>query len=166
MGRTELRVATARSDWPFDPKLPDVAVNVPGTMPSNVENGVGYVGGVATWSVPFTRCKVLAARPGQQQSCSISYNARSASITGRVTRSQCGEPHALADVRLIETFADGGSVRLSWRTDWKGRFRFEGIEPGADLVVDLGSASPPVPLPRLGPGQRYDVGELTVPVDC
>lgn len=166
VGRTELRIVTARTDWPFDPGLPDLDVTVPGRMPTNVENGVGYVGGVANWTVPFHRCTVLSPRPDGQQSCVIRYDGRSASIAGRVTRAPCGEPHSLADVRVVESFPDGGSISLRWKTDWNGRYRFEGLEPGADLVLLLGPSTPPIPLPRLAPGQRYVVQDHTVPVGC
>jgi hypothetical protein len=66
----------------------------------------------------------------------------------------------------MERFADGGAVVLSWRTGWDGEYRFEGLEPGADLVLEVGAEAPAVHLPRLGPGQRYVVPDLTVPDGC
>ena len=48
-----------------------------------------------------------------------------------------------------------------WRTGWQGEYRFEGIEPGAELSIQAGSA-PPVALPRLAPGQRLAVQDLLV----
>jgi hypothetical protein len=83
-----------------------------------------------------------------------------------VSRTPCGEPHALAEIRLVESFPDGGSISLRWKTDWNGRYRFEGLEPGTDLMLILGPGTSPVHLPSLAPGQRYIVQDLTVPFDC
>jgi hypothetical protein len=165
-GRTELRIAVAPADWPFDANLPDLEVTEPSTMPSNVENGLGYVGGVVIRTIPFHRCAILAVRPGNQPTCAMRYDARSASIAGRVLRTPCGGPRVLGDLRLMERFADGGAVVLSWRTGWDGEYRFEGLEPGADLVLEVGAEAPAVHLPRLGPGQRYVVPDVSVPDGC
>jgi hypothetical protein len=164
--RKELHVVTVRSDWPYDPRLPDPDVVLPGSMPSNVENGVGFVGGVATMTIPYHRCAVIAARPDRQHPCAIVYNSRSASITGTVVRQTCGGPYVFTDVHLREMYAGGGGAVLTWKTGWKGEYRFEGIEPGADLVLQLGPGTPEVQLPRLAPGQRYDVGEISAPAQC
>jgi hypothetical protein len=164
--RKELHVATVRSDWPYDPRVPNQDAVLPGSMPSNVENGVGFVGGVATMTIPYHRCEAIAPRPDRQLSCAITYNARSASIAGTLIREPCGGPHRLAEIRLRETFAGGGGAVLTWRSGWKGEYRFEGIEPGAELVLQPGPGTPDVPLPRLAPGQRYDVGEIPVTAGC
>lgn len=164
--RPELRIAAARSDWPFDASLTDLDATLPGTTPSNVENGLGFVGGVVTWTIPFHRCTVIEARPDGKQICAITFDSRSASITGRVTRQPCGRPHVLADVRLTHRFVDGGAVALRWKTGWDGEYRFEGIQPGADLVLDLGPNTPTVQLPRLAPGQRHTVQDISVQQGC
>ncbi len=164
--RKELHVVTVRSDWPYDPRVPNQDAILPGSMPSNVENGVGFVGGAATMTVPYTRCEVIASRPDRQLACAITYDARSASIAGTLVRAPCGGPHRLAPIRLRETFAGGGAAVLAWRTGWQGEYRFEGIEPGAELVLQPGPGAPDVPLPRLAPGQRYDVGEIRVAAGC
>jgi hypothetical protein len=166
IGRVELRIVSARSDWPFDPALSDFDVTFPDSMPSNVENGVGFVGGVATWTIPFHRCTVLAVGPGTRHPCTVTYNAQSASIAGRVVRQPCNKPHQLADVRLTETGAADDAISLSWKTGWDGAYRFEGLEPGADLVLDLGPGTAALQLPRLSPGQRYAVPDVVVSAGC
>jgi hypothetical protein len=130
-----------------------------------VENGLGYVGAAATWTIPFHRCAIIARRPDDSQTCATTYNARSALISGSVTRQPCGRPHTLADVRLTERFVDGGAVVRRWKTGWDGAYRFEGIEPGAELSLQVGAGAP-VPLPRLAPGQRYVVQALSVTTGC
>jgi hypothetical protein len=163
--RQEIRLTAARDDWPYHPGLSDLTVVLPSTSPSNVEKGLGFVGGVATWRIPFDRCDVLAVRPDLEQSCTTILNGQSASIAGRVMRGPCGDPHILADIHLTERFAGGGAVIRRWKTGWDGRYRFEGIAPGADLVLELSAATPAVHLPPLAPGARYTVNEISVPVD-
>jgi hypothetical protein len=166
IGRAELRIASVRSDWPFGPGLSDPDVTLPGSTASNVENGTGFVGGVATWTIPFHSCTVLAARPGSHPPCTLDYNARSASIAGRVIQEPCGTPRQRAEIRLTEVFAGGGAIMLAWKTGWDGAYRFEGLEPGADLALDLGPGTPAMRLPPLSPGQRYAVPDLAVSDGC
>ena len=168
--RTELYVATASIDWPTHggPALvtPDLA-----TLPSNVENGLGYVGTAATWTIPFDYCAPLAPRNDGVQACTILSSSSAASLSGRVTRQPCGRPHALGEVRLTERFAGGGAIVRRWKAGWDGSYRFEGIEPGSELSLQVGSApnvpvvaAVTVPLPSLAPGQRHAVQDLSVSV--
>jgi hypothetical protein len=166
VGRSEIRVAVANSGWPFHLGLSDLFVSLPGTMPSNVENGVGFVGGVSIWTIPFHLCEVLAERPDGEPACLITFSARSPSIEGRVIRQPCGDPHSLADIRLTESFAGGGTVVRTWKTGWDGSYRFEGIEPDADLALELTPGTPPVQLPRLAPGEGYILEDVAVPGGC
>jgi hypothetical protein len=104
--------------------------------------------------------------PVRDHACAISYNGQTASVAGRVIRESCGDPHVLADIRLTERFAGGGAIIRTWKTGWDGRYRFEGIEPGADLVLDLGPGTSEVHLPRLAPGERHVGNKISVPVSC
>ena len=83
-----------------------------------------------------------------------------------MVRPSCGEPEALTPVYLTETFADGGVIRLKWKTGWRGEYRFDGLEPGADLVLWLDPYGPGVQLPRLAPGQRYPAQDLPALQGC
>lgn len=164
--RIELRIATATAAWPPDLAPASPAAGVPDTMASNVENGLGFVGGVATRTIPFHRCDVLALRADTRFSaCMFTHDRESTSLFGRVIRQPCGRPHALAEIGVRATFADGGAALLRWRTGWGGEYRFEGIEPGAVLVLQLPGASA-VPLPRLAPGERHAVPDLLVTTGC
>jgi hypothetical protein len=166
VGRQEIALTVARADWPFPSELPDPGEPVPDTTRTNVENGVGFVGGVASWTIPFQHCEVLVPRPDGAEYCVVAFDARSASISGRVIREPCGRPDALADVRLTERFAGGGAIVRTWKTGWDGEYRFEGVEPGADLVLEVGRTVPAVHLPRLGPGERKVVTNIAVPGGC
>jgi hypothetical protein len=164
--RREIRIAVARPDWPYHLGLSDLEVTVPNVAPSNVENGLGFVGGVATWRIPFDTCDTVEPRPDGRAPCVTLFNAQSASIAGRVVREPCGDPYLLEEIRLMVRFAGGGAVLRTWKTGWRGEYRFQGIEPDAELVLDLGPGSPAVQLPRLGAGERYTVPDLSVPGGC
>jgi hypothetical protein len=166
VGRLEIRIVAARSDWPYLPDLSDLEVTLPGTMPSNVEHGFGFVGGVSTWTIPFTHCVTLVPSPGRQESCQMQFDGQSTSVAGRVISQPCTDPYALEPVYLTETFADGGKIRLKWKTGWQGEYRFDGLEPGADLVLEFDPGDPVVQLPPLTPGQRYRVGDLFLQHGC
>ena len=154
-------------DWPYRSEMTDVEISVPGVAPSNVQNGVGFVGGVARWFIPFHRCVAVAPRPDGRAPCDITYNAESTAIRGTLIDPKCGF-YRYGDVRLREEFAGGGAITLSWRTGLRGEYRFQGLEPGSRLSLEFNFANPPVQLPTLGPGHRYLVPDISlfVPFEC
>ena len=164
--RQEIRVTIAPTGWPYDRTVTDLEVGLPGRIPSNVENGLGFVGGVATRTIPFHRCEIVVPAADRTRTCEYVYNARSATITGRVLRQPCGRPHPVADIRLREKFTDGRTVIRSWKTGAEGEYRFDGIEPGAQLVLELPPGTSVVSLPLLTPGQRYVVPDLSTSGGC
>jgi hypothetical protein len=167
MVRREVRLAVAGSDWPYGPGLPDTDIAIPGKLPSTVENGIGSVVGVGTWTLPLPLCRLLEAKPGAGEDCAAVLDARSASIVGRVTLDPCGRSAHLPSVRLTERYPGGGAIRWEWKTDWDGAYRFEGLEPGAELVLELdGYTAGGIQIPPLEPGQRYVAPHLTLPNTC
>lgn len=166
--RIELRLVAARPDWPFEnPPTNLSAPALPDTTPSNVENGLGFLGGVASRTIPFPRCDVLAPRAdGRFSACMVTHDRRAAAVYGRVIRQPCNRPHQLSEVGLRATWTDGGSAVLRWRTGWEGEYRFEGLEPGSTLALQATPTGPFVPLPRLAPGQRYQAPDLFVTTGC
>lgn len=44
-----------------------------------------------------------------------------------------------------------------------GEYRFDGIEPNAELVLELGPETPALQLPPLAEGERYTVEDISVP---
>lgn len=163
--RQDIRVVTGPADWPFDSELPDLTITLPHTAPSNVENGLGFVGGVASWTIAYDSCDVLEPRAGGIESCTARFNGQSASVAGKVIREPCGDPHFLTPVRLTERFADGGVVVRTWKTGWQGEYVFEGLEAGSEFLVEVGGEAA-VPVPPLAPGERYAVADISVPVGC
>jgi hypothetical protein len=165
--RREAQIAVAGSDWPYGPGLPATDIVIPGNIPTTVENGVGFVAGVATWTIPLPLCLPLEARPDVNDSCATVFDGRSASIAGSVTGDPCGAPAHLPTVRLTERYPGGGAVVWEWKTDWDGAYRFDGIEPGSDLLLEFGD--PPdgaIQLRALGPGERYIAPHVTIPSSC
>jgi hypothetical protein len=163
--RMEIRLAVGPADWPFHSELPDIEVSLPGLMPSNVEGGLGYVGGVATWIIPFHQCEAVQGRPDGEPFCRSTFSARSASIAGTLLREGCGDAAVLMNVYLTELFADGTSITRSWKSGWDGTYRFEGIEPGAELLLRAGNGGTAVVLPPLAPGESFAVEDIAVPVE-
>ena len=165
--RLELRIVTTRADWPFESPPLNPALVGPDTTPSNVENGMGFLGAIASRTIPFPRCAVLVPRADIRfSSCLVTHNREATAISGRVINQACNRPHRLSEVGLRATWTDGGSAILYWRTGWEGEYRFEGIEPGAELALQASPGAPFVPLPRLAPGQRYSAPDLFVNVKC
>lgn len=162
--RVEMRVGVAPSDWPFVPGLSPTEVALPGAAPTNVENGIGFVGGVATWVVPLPRCNPKEARPAGPPVCGLDVGDGSAAIAGRVIGT-CGGANPLPSIHLTERFPGGGTAIFEWSTSWRGTFELEGLEPGADLVLEIQGASP-VNLPRLAPGERYFLPDVFLAPGC
>jgi hypothetical protein len=134
-------------------------------MPSNVENGLGFVGGVATRTIPFHKCDVVIPAADRTRSCEYTYDASSASIAGRVLRPACGPPQLFANIQLVEKFADGHSVVRRWKSGGEGEYRFEGIQPGTQLTLEI-PGGPSLALPTLSPGQRYPLRDLSASGPC
>lgn len=163
--RRQFRFAVADSVWPYHIGLSDLEVTTPGRAPSNVANGLGFVGGVATLTIPFDACEPLGPEPDGLGACATEITARTASIEGRVIREPCGDPWALEPIRLLSSTGDGGVIR-TWKTGWHGQYRFHGIEPDTDLVLELGPDAPDVHLPRLEEGQEHTVPDIFVAGGC
>ena len=162
--RMEARIAIGPSDWPFQPGLSAAEAALPGKSPYNVENGFGFVGGLAMWSIPFSRCNPVQARPDGRPVCGHVINASSGSVVGRVV-GLCAQPIPLATVQLTEVFPGGGTAVFSLRSDLGGTYAFQGLEPGADLRLEVGS-NPVVLVPALAPGQRFVARDVSQPIPC
>lgn len=165
LSRVEMRIGVAPFDWPYNPDLSPAEAVLPGRAPSNVENGFGFVGGVATWSIPLPLCDPQDPRPDGQPTCGHVVGAASTSITGRLV-TECVRPRSLPDIVLTEEFAGGGTAIFDWHASWKGTYAFEGLEAGADIALNIQGASTTVRVPALTPGERYVVPDVPVRIDC
>lgn len=167
VGRREVQIAVAGSDWPYEHGLSATDLTIPGAIPSTVENGVGSLVGVATWRIPLPLCVPIETDPDGSPDCDTEFDASSASIVGKVTGDPCSDPMRLPTLRLTERYADGGAVVWEWKPDWGGTYRFEGLRPGADLRLEVvGHPAQALDIPPLGPGERYVAPDVTLFGGC
>lgn len=163
--RVQLRVGVAPVDWPYQPELSPAEAVLPGGATSNVENGFGFVGGVATWAIPLSRCNPKEARLDGLPVCGHVVDASSSAIEGRVV-GECTRLSRLPAIHLTEDFAGGGKAIFEWEAGWRGSYAFDGLEPGADLALEVEGAADTVHVPQLVPGERYSVPDISVPISC
>jgi len=163
--RVEMRIGVAPSDWPYQPGLSPTEAALPQAGTSNVQNGFGFVGGVGTWAVPLSRCNPKEPRPDSVPVCDHVVGASSAAIEGRVT-GDCNHLSRLPKIHLTENFVGGGTAIFEWEAGWRGSYAFDGLEPGADLVLEVEGAPDAVHVPPLAARQRYFVPDISVPISC
>jgi len=127
--RQEIRIVRSGSIWPSGIEFPSLLL-----LPPNVENAVGFLGGVVTTTVPWEHCTWLPAR---SLPCFMTYDSRSVTVAGTVTDGTCGGPisrmSAPADIRLTELnwgwdgeALETGQSRIT-STDGNGAYRVSGL---------------------------------------
>jgi len=133
VGRREVLIASPGFEWPtgvqYSPSAPTL-----GNVPSTVDGGVGFVGGLVTRTVPFEDCTLRPLVGGS--SCVLRYNDQSATVEGVVTDSRCRWPVEGATVELSALGASPTVVRTTM-TDQLGRFRIGALVGGASYAVHV-----------------------------
>jgi hypothetical protein len=131
VGRREVLIASPGFEWPtgvqFSPSAPAV-----GVVPSAVDGGVGFVGGLVTRTVPFENCAVRP--PAVGSSCVMRYNDQSATVEGVVIDSACRWPVEGATVEL-SALGNGPTVVRTTTTDQVGRYRIGALVGGTSYAV-------------------------------
>ncbi len=127
----DFTVYISGTTWPFEAELEG------GTYQhidagTNVEDGVGYIGGIAIIRVPYEMCTV-ASGADPAAVCRITYDDTSAWLEGTLLDTRCGQEVLKARVTLRK--ADDNLVREVYG-DWHGRYRFGGLEPGTTYHID------------------------------
>jgi len=147
VNRREVLVASPGFEWPtgvqFSPSAPAL-----GAVPSAVEGGVGFGGGVVLRTAPFENCAVRPVAAGN--SCVMRYNDQSATVEGVVLDSRCGWPVEGATVEL-STLGNGPTVVRTTTTDELGRYRIGALVGGTSYAVLVSQ------LLRWPPGDPYAV---------
>jgi hypothetical protein len=122
VNRRDILIASPGFDWPtgvqFLPSTP-----VLGPVPSSIQGGTGFLGGLATRTVPFESCT--------EPSCVLRYNDQSATVEGVVTDSRCGTPVEGATVELSAPGAPGRTTT----TEQDGRYRIGALGGGTTYAV-------------------------------
>ncbi len=133
IGRREVLVASSGSAWPSAVQFSPSALGA-GDVPSALDGGVGFVGGVVTRTVPFESCTVQPAAAGS--SCTMRYNDQSATVEGVVTDSRCRWPVEGATVRLTALGASPTVVRTT-TTDQLGRYSVGALVGGTSYAINV-----------------------------
>lgn len=134
-----IRVISTGVPWPFHPALDVFHMSTK----SNVEGGIGWVGGIYTQLVPFEDCQIPDAPSSVY--CEVRYHAGSATVRGRV-RDQIrggtpmpglipGDEATDPDVFVVVREVNGNKVRNAI-VDHRGNFRVGGLEPGVPYELE------------------------------
>jgi hypothetical protein len=166
--RWDLSVVLSGSPWPYPDNFSYGTVSHSG-IESNVENGVGFIGGIYRRDAMYENCE-LVPRPAGVTHCELTYDSRSAVLEGvfRLTPQSRGrDPTDIEHVTLSEL--DGNRVRLVQPDYPGGYFRFGAIEPGRRyrLLIERPSWPPYEEIIVMGPAERRTIEiELEGPPKC
>jgi len=123
--KTDILVVASGSPWPKGLQYVPSALGAVRPA-SDVENGVGFLGGVVTKTIPWQPC-TLEPRTGP---CSLTYDPTSVTLQGRVWDALTGDPLP-AQIRLTEILPDSSPpTKLRGSTDSLGTFEFGAVEAG------------------------------------
>jgi len=131
IGRREVLVASSGSQWPSGSHFSASALTG-GGVSLVLDGGVGFVGGVATRTVPFENCTVEPPTAGS--SCMMRYNDQSATVEGVVIDSRCRWPVEGATV-VLTALGDSPAVVRTTTTDELGHFRIGALVGGTSYAV-------------------------------
>jgi hypothetical protein len=153
--RWDLSVVLSGSPWPYPDNFSYGTVSHSG-IESNVENGVGFIGGIYRRDAMYETCE-LVPRPAGVTHCELTYDSRSAVLEGvlRLTpQSRNRLPEDIEYVTLSEL--DGNRVRLVQPDYPEGYFRFGAIEPGRRyrLLIERPSWPTYEEIIVMGPAER------------
>jgi len=143
VARREVMIASPGFVWPtgsqYSPSAPAL-----GNLPSTLDGGVGFVGGLATRTVPFEDCTLRPLTWGS--SCEMRHNDQSATVEGVVTDSRCGWGVEGATVELSVLGTSPTVVRTT-TTDQLGHYRIGALVGGTSYAVLVSQPLlwPPVP---------------------
>jgi len=163
-------VVASGSPWPKGLKNATSALG-PVDARSDVENGVGFLAGVLTKSIPWEPCTV---EPNVRR-CALTYDSTSVTLQGRIWDALSGQPLDSAQIYLTEILPDSSPpTKLRAWTDSLGSFEFGAVEAGARHVfrVSHGAAcyyhGPPVwldqvdTLPAYAPAEHATVDDVVL----
>ncbi len=130
--RRTLSVVGSGSAWPqASDALGDVG-------PGNITNGVGFLGGTLTRTIPYENCAYVSST-GSNRHCRLHYDSSTVTLMGRVWDPMCAEPVARALVTLQELdprAPDVARIRSIY-TDFDGHFWMSALEPGMHYAMTV-----------------------------
>jgi hypothetical protein len=106
--------------------------------PGNVTNGVGFVGGTLSKTVPYENCDYVY-RSGDNWHCRLHYDSTTVTLTGRVWDPICGSyvPRALVTLQELDPRAPEVAKIRSIYTDMDGRYWISALEPGMRYAMTV-----------------------------
>jgi hypothetical protein len=120
----EIMVIASGEEWRYD-RSTDLREQTHLSSVDNIEGrGVGFLAGIQIFTFPYANCS-----PTQRTgSCSISFSASSAVLSGTVTSSCDRDP--LEGIRVTLVNPDRNAVRAD-TTDPSGFYQFKGVDPSS-----------------------------------
>ncbi len=161
-GRT-VWAAGSEAAWPSGEEWSTVRLGGPG--PGNVTDGLGFVGGVLTKTIPYEDCTYVQ-RTATNSYCRLHYDSTSAVLSGTVSDPLCGLRVSRATVQLRELEPKAPEVAKirSTYTDPAGGYWIGGLVPGMTYAMTVHRSEPPGSIPpeyddyqatlRFSPGER------------
>lgn len=130
----DLFVVASGSPWPagleFDPAALGVLM-----APQNIENGVGFLGGILSKPLPWEPCTV---EPPSGSGCQLTYDPTSATLMGTVTHAATGNPIPGAELRLTEIGIDPTPpTRNRGSTDGEGSYEIGAVRVDVEQVFRI-----------------------------
>ncbi len=101
--------------------------------PGNITNGVGWVGGTLSKTIPYEECVYI----DYDAPCRLHYDSTTVTLTGRVWDPVCAKPVPRALVRLRELGVPGETKLRDVYTDVDGRFWMSALEPGMRYAMTV-----------------------------
>jgi len=133
--RRMLRIIGSQEPWPTGPQF-DIGALGASAIPTNLTNGVGFLGGVLTRTVPYEPCTLIGPDP-RPTHCELSYGPEKATVRGILT-DVCGARILPNGEIALEELPGQGQTHRKMRpatTDLTGLFVIQGLDPG--LVYEL-----------------------------
>jgi len=119
------------SPWPKGLQYVPSALGVLSTA-SDVENGVGFLGGVLTKSIQPVGCTLEA---DTHDPCVLTYDSTSVTLKGSVQDALTGDPLRGSQIHLTEILPDSSPpTKLRGSTNDQGSFEFGAVEAGVRHV--------------------------------
>ena len=116
---------------------PSAAFGVP-ELPTNLENGIGFLGGVHIETIPYEDCEIVGTAP-IPEFCILRYDDAKARLTGTVFDACGNRPLVDASVRLEEIDADpAGHRRIRTSpTGLFGGYRIASLDAGVRYAMTV-----------------------------
>jgi len=130
-GRWEIRIVRTRERWPFGLGSDNTHINAV----NNIENGVGFLGGVITRLVPWETC---STPPGTQIACEMTHGVEATTV---VVTTRNGSPpgsggsfNPAVSLRKVGETSSLVGTNVAPPSSPSPIFRFRSVDPGSYLL--------------------------------